>query len=104
MHKYALVKDLFFKAKILETAKHLQTEILFVDSTKKALNASLLIVDLEEFGLSEIKEFKEKNPNSKIIGYLSHVNISLKKDSEKAGCIVYSRSEFTKNLSSILTQ
>ncbi len=102
-----LVKDLFFKAKILETAKHANKEIKIVASLKEAAektgSGGLVIVDLEDFGVEGIKEFLQKNPQAKVVGFLSHVNVDLKKKAESTGCRVFARSEFSKRLAEILT-
>lgn len=103
MNKFALVKDLFFKAKIQETARHAGQEIIFVDEPQKAQGADVLFVDLEVFGVNWVKDFHERNPRAKLVGYLSHANIALKKDAGAAGFnLVLARSEFVKTLFELL--
>ena len=99
----ALVTDLFFKAKILQTAKLVEREVLFAESIGEVSEADLVIMDLEKFGANTVLQLKKQWPYAKIVGYLSHVQVDLKKEALKNGCdLVLAKSEFSKQLKDIL--
>jgi len=92
----ALVKDLFFITKIAETAKQ--------EDFNKVKGADLVILELEKFGTDCIQELKKENPEVKLIGYLSHVQVELKVQAEKAGCdTILPKSDFSRRLPELLT-
>src|SRR5271154_4745900 len=94
----ALVDDLFFQAKILETAKQLGIAVR-TSTTSDALLAEiakdapkLVIVDLNA-------------PGVPLIAFLSHVQTELAQQARTAGCTqVMPRSQFTRELATILAQ
>jgi hypothetical protein len=113
---FACVDDLFFMAKIQETARKLNVKVEFVKSDKE-LNErlkqngegppSLLIFDLNSASakpLSIIPKLKAKlKKGTSIIGFLSHVQGDLKLKAHEAGCdMVLPRSAFSQNLPQLL--
>jgi hypothetical protein len=113
---FAFVEDLFFLAKIQETARKMNVKVEFV-KTEKDLNdrmgengndkPSLIIFDLNNAAakpLSTIPKLKSKlKKGTNIIGFLSHVQGELKLKAQKAGCdMVVPRSAFSQNLAQIL--
>ena len=120
----ALVDDLFFQAKLAETARKLGVTLKTV-STGPALvkeleapgNGSsdqardnlprLVVVDLNarQGALEAIEELQRAGNPIPIIGFLSHVQTDLAQRARAAGCSqVMPRSSFTMNLSEILGQ
>ncbi|MBI2597645.1 MAG: hypothetical protein HYW50_00435 [Candidatus Diapherotrites archaeon] len=105
MKAIALVKDLFFRVKIAETAKLVGAETGFADFVEEFFGAQLVLVDLEQFGAKIVLEIREKNPAVKIVGFLSHVQIGLKKQAIVNGCdLVLARSDFGKRLPELLAK
>lgn len=98
-----LVKDLFFRTKIEETARKLQIEVGFFEDPFSVQGAGLVIIDLGAFGTDCIAFLKKEN-RGKVIGYLFHSKRALKIKAEHAGCdIVFSRSEFSKSIFEIFS-
>ncbi len=105
MAVFVLVSDLFFKAKISETAKLVGAEIVFAKSPAEVVGAKLVVVDLEKFGADAVLVLKKQNPRAKIVGFLSHVQVDLKKEAQKNGCdLVLAKSEFSKRLAELIRQ
>ena len=113
---FAFVEDLFFLAKIQETARKMNVKVEFV-KTEKDLNdrmgengeekPSLIIFDLNNASakpLSVIPKLKSKlKKATNIIGFVSHVQGELKMKAQEAGCdMVVPRSAFSQNLAQIL--
>ena len=113
---FAFVDDLFFMAKIQETARKLNVKVEFV-KTEKDLNErlgqngndkpSLIIFDLNNAAakpLSIIPKLKSKlKKGTNFIGFLSHLQGELKVKAQEAGCdMVVPRSAFSQNLAQIL--
>ncbi len=113
---FAFVEDLFFLAKIQETARKMNVKVEFL-KTEKDLNErmgengdekpSLIIFDLNNAAakpLSIIPKLKSKlKKATNIIGFLSHVQGELKMKAQEAGCdMVVPRSAFSQNLAQIL--
>lgn len=109
----ALVDDLFFQAKMLQTAKHLGIE-LRVCSTGDALIAEaaknlpkLVIIDLNARSnpLQAIERLHAAGQAIPLVAYLSHVQVDLANAARAAGCRdVMPRSQFTRDLAAILAQ
>jgi DNA-binding NarL/FixJ family response regulator len=109
----ALVDDLFFQAKILETAKHLGVTVR-TSTTGDALLAEiakekpkLVIVDLNARGapLHAIERVCATAPELRLIAFLSHVRAELAQQARDAGCTqVMPRSQFTRDLATILAE
>jgi CheY-like chemotaxis protein len=113
---YALVDDLFFLAKINETARKLGVKVEFVKTDKDVFDRmgqngndkpSLIIVDLNNLGvkpLTVIPKLKSKlKKETNIIGFVSHVQGELKMKATEAGCdMVLPRSAFSQNLAQLM--
>ena len=109
----AFIDDLFFQAKVIETAKHLGLT-LRVCGTPDALfseiaqqTPSLIIVDLNARSepLSAIERLPASARAIPLVGFLSHVQTALAEKARAAGCReVMPRSVFTQNLATILAQ
>lgn len=98
----ALVNDLFFKSKIDAVATAQSMRLEFVDDAYRVPSVDLLLVDLEAFGLEGIQRVQEQHPGVKVVGFLSHVRVDLKKRAQGMGIRVVSRSEFTTQLGELL--
>jgi DNA-binding NarL/FixJ family response regulator len=109
----ALVDDLFFQAKLLETAKQLDVD-LRTCTTPDALDAEiakdkprLVVVDLNARGnpLDAIARMRANAGEIPLLGFLSHVQVDLAERARAAGCHdVMPRSKFTRDLATILAQ
>jgi len=113
---FAFVDDLFFQAKIQETARKLNVKVEFVKSDKDLgermgqngdEKPSLLIFDLNNATakpLTLIPKLKSKlKKGTSIIGFLSHVQGDLKQKAHEVGCdMVLPRSAFSQNLPQLL--
>ena len=113
---FAFIEDLFFMAKIQETARKLNVKVEFVktdkDMAEKMLQngeekPSLIIFDLNNNSvkpLTLIPKLKSKlKKGTSIIGFLSHVQGDLKLKAHEAGCdMVLPRSAFSQNLPQLL--
>jgi len=113
---FAFVDDLFFLAKIQETARKMNVKVEFVKTDKDlqekmgqngADKPSLIIFDLNNVGakpLSIIPKLKSKlKKATNIIGFVSHVQGDLKMKAQEAGCdMVLPRSAFSQNLAQLL--
>jgi PleD family two-component response regulator len=110
----AVLDDLFFLSKIREATKTLDIDLEFVrnaDGFKEKISSdkpSLIIFDLNSktgSPLEMIRKIKSTSELEKIpvIGFLSHVQIELKDEADRAGCdLVVPRSRFSKDLREIL--
>lgn len=107
------VDDLFFLAKIQETARQLKVPIQLAKSDKELLELaetppSLIILDLNSLALkplATIAKIKHKPELKKtaLIGFLSHLQADLKVKAQEAGCdLVMPRSAFSQNLPGLL--
>jgi DNA-binding NarL/FixJ family response regulator len=109
----ALIDDLFFQAKVIETAKHLGID-LRICGTPDALLAEigrhapgLIIVDLNARSepLGAIERLPAGAREIPLVAFLSHVQTDLAARARAAGCReVMPRSLFTQNLATILTR
>lgn len=113
---FAFVEDLFFLAKIQETARKMNVKVEFVKTEKDLLDKikengeekpSLLIFDLNNANikpLTMIPKLKTKlKKGTSFIGFLSHVQGELKMKAQEAGCdMVVPRSAFSQNLPQLL--
>lgn len=113
---FAFIEDLFFLAKIQETARKLNVKVEFVKTDKDLLERmqqngeekpSLIIFDLNNASakpLSLIPKLKSKlKKGTSIIGFLSHVQGDLKQRAHEVGCdMVLPRSAFSQNLPQLL--
>ncbi len=112
---FAFVDDLFFLAKIQETARKMNVKVEFVkseDDLKEKIKSngeekpSLIIFDLNNANakpLTLIPKLKSKLKKTSIIGFLSHVQGDLKQKAHDVGCdMVLPRSAFSQNLPNLL--
>ena len=114
---FAFVGDLFFAAKIQETARKLNVKVEFAKSDKdlaermqqngEEKKPSLIIFDLNNANakpLTLIPKLKAKlKKGTSIIGFLSHVQGDLKQKAHEVGCdMVLPRSAFSQNLPQLL--
>jgi CheY-like chemotaxis protein len=113
---FAFIEDLFFMAKIQETARKLNVKVEFVKSDKELMEKmhqngeekpSLIIFDLNNNSvkpLTLIPKLKSKlKKGTSIIGFLSHVQGDLKQKAHEVGCdMVLPRSAFSQNLPQLL--
>jgi DNA-binding NarL/FixJ family response regulator len=110
----ALIDDLFFLAKVYETAKHTGVTLETAATGEQLLKAAaaspaaLILVDLNarQGALEAIERLcAADGPGSprRVIAFLSHVQTDLAERARSAGCQdVMPRSKFTQNLSEIL--
>lgn len=113
---FAFVDDLFFLAKIQETARKLNVKVEFVKTDKDILERleqngdskpSLIIFDLNNLTAKPLatipKLKKELKKGTTIIGFLSHLQGDLKVKALEVGCdMVLPRSAFSQNLPQLL--
>jgi len=113
---FAFIEDLFFMAKIQETARKLNVKVEFVKSDKDMAEKleqngegkpSLIIFDLNNNSvkpLTLIPKLKSRlKKGTSIIGFLSHVQGDLKQKAHEVGCdMVLPRSAFSQNLPQLL--
>lgn len=107
------VDDLFFLAKIRETARQLKVPIELAKTDRELLEKvepppSLIILDLNSTGLKPLPTIgklrhKQELKKTPIIGFLSHLQADLKLKAQEAGCnLVMPRSAFSQNLPGLL--
>jgi len=112
-HVLALVDDLFFQAKIMETAKHVGVTFRAC-ATPDALLAEiaqeqprLIVVDLNARSspVAALPNIQAGANGVPVIAFLSHVQTDLAQQARAAGCQrVMARSQFTRDLATILAQ
>jgi len=108
----ALVNDLFFQAKMQETARNVGVALNIVSSGDALVQeaqpdaSSLVIVDLNAGGAIEAVQRLHASGNQRpIVAFLSHVQTELAERARAAGCReVMPRSKFTQDLASILSR
>jgi CheY-like chemotaxis protein len=110
----AAVDDLFFGAKILETAERLNVSLALVRSPEelteraRASPPALMIFDLNAVGCRPLEAIRRvrADPDLKdtaLLGFFSHVQHDLKAAAAEAGCDrILARSTFTTQLPDIL--
>ncbi|MGC2621133.1 MAG: response regulator [Acidobacteriaceae bacterium] len=114
---FLFIEDLFFFAKINETARKLGIKVAFVKNDAETLarileapedaRPSLIVFDLNNLAakpMTLIPKLKSKlKRGTSIIGFLSHLQGDLKAKAVEAGCdIVMPRSAFSQNLPTLL--
>jgi CheY-like chemotaxis protein len=114
---YCFIEDLFFLAKIQETARKIGVKVAFVKADKDIVSRladvpegsrpSLIVFDLNNVGakpLTLIPRIKSKlKRGTSVIGFLSHLQGDLKAKAMEAGCdMVMPRSAFSQNLPNLL--
>lgn len=115
---YFFIDDLFFNAKITETARKLGVKVAFVKADKEVIaeltskdedaeRPGLIVFDLNNAAakpLTLIPKLKAKlKKTTSIIGFLSHLQGDLKAKAVEAGCdTVMPRAAFSQNLPNLL--
>jgi hypothetical protein len=114
---FCFIEDLFFLAKIQETARKVGVKVAFVKADKDIVarlsdvpdseRPSLIVFDLNNVAakpLTLIPRFKNKlKRGTSVIGFLSHLQGDLKAKAIEAGCdMVMPRSAFSQNLPNLL--
>jgi hypothetical protein len=114
---FCFIEDLFFLAKIQETARKLGVKVEFVKGEKEQVarihdapeneKPSLLVFDLNNLNakpMALIPKFKAKFKKAvSIIGFLNHLQGDLKMKAIEAGCdVVMPRSAFSQSLPVLL--
>jgi hypothetical protein len=114
---FFFIEDLFFIAKIQETARKLGVKVAFVKNEKDAISAltageeedrpGLIVFDLNNANakpLTLIPKLKAKlKKSTSIVGFLSHLQGDLKAKAVEAGCdTVMPRAAFSQNLPNLL--
>ena len=114
---FCFIEDLFFLAKIQETARKLGVKVEFVKGDKEAVDRilefpenerpALLVFDLNNMNakpMTLIPKFKTKFKKAvSIIGFLNHLQGDLKIKALEAGCdVVMPRSAFSQSLPILL--
>ncbi len=110
---FCFIEDLFFHAKINETARKLNIKVEFVKTAEELLEKTngdkpaLIVFDLNNVNakplqtIPKLKKHFKKETN--IIGFVSHVQGDLKVKAQEAGCdSVLPRSAFSANLPQLL--
>jgi hypothetical protein len=116
-HIYFFIEDLFFTAKIQETARKQGVKVAFIKNEKDAVadlisgvdenKPALIVFDLNNVNakpLTLIPKLKTKLKKSvSIVGFLSHLQGDLKAKAVEAGCdAVMPRAAFSQNLPNLL--
>ena len=114
---YFFIEDLFFTAKIQETARKLGVKVAFIKNEKEQIAAltsgegedlpGLIVFDLNNANakpMTLIPKLKTKlKKTTSIIGFLSHLQGDLKAKAVEAGCdTVMPRAAFSQNLPNLL--
>jgi hypothetical protein len=114
---FCFIEDLFFQAKIQETAKKLGVKVEFVKGEKETVSRiletpedakpTLLVFDLNNLNakpMTLIPKFKAKfKKATSIVGFLNHLQGDLKMKGVDAGCdTVMPRSAFSQSLPNLL--
>ena len=109
----AILNDLMFTVKIQEAAKRVGLETVFVKDPEAAMEKAkqspfVIILDLNATCLSSLDliDTLKSNPETSkvsVLGYVSHVDVELKKAAQQKGCdVVIARSAFSQNLPTLL--
>jgi hypothetical protein len=115
-HIYFFIEELFFQAKIQETAKKLGVKVAFIKNDKDAVaeltdgeenKPALIVFDLNNANakpMTLIPKLKSKlKKSASIVGFLSHLQGDLKAKAVEAGCdVVMPRAAFSQNLPNLL--
>jgi len=112
MKALALVRDLFFRAKIDAVASVVGAEVEYASSLDavaariSATHPSVIFTDLSDatFPAAEtLKQIHAASPGTRVIGFASHVDLKSLKAARAAGYdLTLSRSEFTAQLPDLL--
>jgi hypothetical protein len=114
---YFFIEDLFFNAKITETARKLGVKVAFIKNDKDAIaeltgtdeadRPGLIVFDLNNANakpMTLIPKLKTKlKKSTSIVGFLSHLQGDLRAKAIEAGCdTVMPRAAFSQNLPNLL--
>jgi DNA-binding NarL/FixJ family response regulator len=112
MKALALVRDLFFRAKIDAVASVVGSEVEYASSLDAvaprcvAIRPSIIFTDLSDAtfpALETLKQIRAAAPGARVIGFASHVDLKSLKAARDAGYdLTLSRSEFTAQLPILL--
>jgi DNA-binding NarL/FixJ family response regulator len=112
MKALALVRDLFFRAKIDAVASVVGAEVEYASSLAagaariSATHPSIIFTDLSDAtfpALETLKQIRASAPGARVIGFASHVDLKSLKSARDAGYdLTLSRSEFTAQLPDLL--
>jgi CheY-like chemotaxis protein len=111
----AAVNDLFFVGKITAAAQRVGVPVEFIRSDAELVQkteapAAMLLVDLNDARMNAVAAVAKlkSDPlrkNLRVIGFLSHVQLDLKRAADQAGCdLVLPRSVFSQQLDDLLRQ
>jgi len=110
---FALIDDLFFQAKLMETAKRTGVELNAFHSGDALLAAmnprgpQLVIVDLNarQAPVEAISALRSRDSQIPVVAFFSHVQTELAERARQAGCSeVMPRSKFTRELPAIFAR
>lgn len=108
---FMMVDDMFFASKIRGAAQAAGRETISIRSLEQIENdtaPSLILLDLNSTRIDPVATIErlksdEKLKGAPVIGFLSHVQVDLKRAAEEAGCdFVIPRSLFSQALPQIL--
>ncbi len=109
----ALIDDLFFHARVAETARQLGVGLQICTTAESLLaeaekvKPKLVVVDLNARtdAISVIERMQSNGGEIPVVAFLSHVQTKLAERARTAGCReVMPRSEFTRALATILSR
>ncbi len=109
----AYITDLFFQAKVGQSAQSAGVDLKIVSSLYKFLpelasKPSLILLDLNADGISAsslIAQIRARDPGVRIVAYGSHVQSELLERARQAGADeILSRSQLSKDLLALLTR
>jgi DNA-binding NarL/FixJ family response regulator len=108
----ALIRDLFFRAKIDAVAAAVGAEVAYVSSLDAAasrcaeLHPSVVFTDLSDSAfpaLATVQTIRTAAPGARVVGFASHIDLKPLKAAREAGfALTLSRSEFTSRLPELL--
>lgn len=110
---FAFVDDIFFQAKMMETAKQASIEMKSFSTGELLLaefekqQPKLVVVDLNarQSPMEVIAAVRARLAGIRVIGFFSHVQAELAQRARDAGCTeVMPRSKFTKELAAIFSR
>lgn len=110
---FAFVDDIFFQAKMMETAKQASIEMKSFSTGELLLaefekqQPKLVVVDLNarQSPMEVIAAVRARLAGIRVIGFFSHVQTELAQRARDAGCTeVMPRSKFTKELAAIFSR
>jgi len=110
---FALVDDIFFQSKMMETAKQVSAEMKSFAAGDTLLaelerqKPKLVVVDLNarQSPMETIAAIRAREANIRIVAFFSHVQTELANRARQAGCTeVMPRSKFTRDLATIFLQ